>query len=74
MKAEEQILAAVNIRFCHRPSVQRVLTRDRRGNKPGDDGRMERVEGVTAARPVNLLRLPLQFVMAWAIRRHLRPR
>lgn len=42
--------------------------------KPGDDGRMERVEGVTAARPVNLLRLPLQFVMAWAIRRHLRPR
>ncbi len=40
--------------------------------KPGEDGRMERVEGVEAARVVNLLRLPLQFVMAWAIRRHAR--
>ena len=42
--------------------------------KPDDDGQMERVEGVKAARPQNLIRLPLQFVMAWAIRRHLRAR
>lgn len=42
--------------------------------KPDDDGHMERVEGVKAARPQNLIRLPLQFVMAWAIRRHLRAR
>ena len=41
--------------------------------KPGDDGRMERVEGLRSTAS-NLLRLPLQFVMAWAIRRHLRPR
>ncbi|MGB1681311.1 MAG: DoxX family protein [Acidimicrobiales bacterium] len=42
--------------------------------KPDNDGHMERVEGVKAARPQNLIRLPLQFVMAWAIRRHLRAR
>lgn len=40
--------------------------------KPGEDGRMERVEGIEAARTVNLVRLPMQFVMAWAIWRHLR--
>ena len=40
--------------------------------KPGEDGRMERVEGVKAARTVNLIRLPMQFVMAWAVWRHLR--
>ena len=42
--------------------------------KPGEDGRMERVEGVRAARTLNLLRLPMQFVMVWAIRRHTRRR
>ena len=40
--------------------------------KPGDDGRMERVEGVAAARTANLIRLPIQVVIAWAIRRHAR--
>ena len=42
--------------------------------KPNEHGRMERVEGVQAARTVNLIRLPLQLVMAWAIRRHTRRR
>lgn len=40
--------------------------------KPGEDGRMVRTEGVAAARPLNLARLPLQFVMAWAVWRHRR--
>lgn len=38
--------------------------------KPDENGTMQRIEGVKAARPVNLLRLPLQFVMAWAVWRH----
>ena len=38
--------------------------------KPGEHGRMVRSEGVEAARPLNLARLPLQFVMAWAVWRH----
>jgi uncharacterized membrane protein len=40
--------------------------------KPGDDGRMRRIEGVEAARTVNLARLPIQVLIAWAIRRHTR--
>ncbi|MEM9203244.1 MAG: hypothetical protein AAGC53_16420 [Actinomycetota bacterium] len=38
--------------------------------KPDENGTTQRIEGVKAARPVNLLRLPLQFVMAWAVWRH----
>lgn len=39
---------------------------------PGDDGAMERVEGVEKARTQNLVRLPFQVLFAWALKRHMR--
>ena len=39
---------------------------------PGDDGKMERVEGVEKARTTNLVRLPFQVLFAWALKRHMR--
>ncbi len=39
---------------------------------PGDDGKMERVEGAENVRTRNLIRLPFQFVFAVAVWRHTR--
>ena len=39
---------------------------------PGDDGKMERVEGVEKTRTQNLVRLPFQVLFAWALKRHMR--
>ncbi|MEM8706847.1 MAG: hypothetical protein AAGE98_10355 [Actinomycetota bacterium] len=39
---------------------------------PGDDGRMQRVEGVETSRTPNLVRLPFQVLFAWALKRHTR--
>lgn len=39
---------------------------------PGDDGKMERVEGVEKTRTQNLVRLPFQVLFAWALKRHTR--
>lgn len=40
--------------------------------RPGDDGKMERVEGAEGVRTRNLIRLPMQFVMAFFAWRHTR--
>ena len=38
----------------------------------GDDGSVERVENAEGVRTRNLIRLPFQFVIAWAVWRHAR--
>jgi uncharacterized membrane protein len=39
----------------------------------GEDGKMTRVEGAEGVKTRNLVRLPVQFLFAWMVRRHTRP-